>query len=154
MQLIEGRKIYLFEFVDWSNSVAGKTNWKLKPGDTFSGNCTMEVRAVGDGFPGAHLCAGSFVLCLLLRCRLQQQCLFSSPTQPRCVSHAKESPCLWYSYSSLCVLPVQFIYSSMCVGFLCVFFFEEKGKCRGGKMHTSKQKHPKTFCEKRNISWI
>lgn len=61
MQLIEGRKIYLFEFVNCSNSVAGKTNWKLKPGDTFSGSCTVEVRAVGDGLPGAHLCALSAV---------------------------------------------------------------------------------------------
>lgn len=82
----------------------------------------MEVRAVGDGLPGAHLCAGSFVLCLLLRCRLQQQCLFSFPTQPRCVCHAKGSPCLWYCFSSLCVLLVQFTYCSVCVG----FFFKEK----------------------------
>lgn len=51
MQLIEGRKIYLFEFVDCSNSMAGKTNWKLKPGHTFSGSCTVEIRAVGDGLP-------------------------------------------------------------------------------------------------------
>lgn len=112
----------------------------------------MEIRAVGDGLPGAHLCAGGFVLCLLLRCRLQQQCLFSSPTQPRCVCHAKGSPCLWYSFRSLCVLPIQFIYCSVC--WLCWFFYKGKGKCWGGKMHKSKQKHPIvsiTFCEKKGI---
>lgn len=154
MQLIEGRKIYLFEFVDCSNSVAGKTNWKLKPGDIFSGSCTVKVRAVGDGLPGAHLCAGSFVLRLLLRCRLQQQCLFSSPTQPHCVCHAKGSPCR----NTPSVSCPNNLFIALCVlGFVVFFFFKGKGKCGGGKMHKSKQKHPivsKTFWEKINLSWI
>lgn len=137
MQLIEGRKIYLFEFVDCSNSVAGKTNWILKPGDTFSGSCTVE----GQGCWRWVTRSSCRQLCALSAVEVQAAAavfvLFSHTATLSLPSKGISLPVVQFQ---LPLCPARTIYLLLCVCW--VFFKKEKGKCRGGKMHKSKQKHP------------
>lgn len=157
MQLIEGRKIYLFEFVDCSNSVAGKTNWKLKPGDTFSGSCTVEGQGcwtwVARSSPSyRQLCALSAVE---VQAAAAVFVLFSHTATLSLPCKGISLPVVQFQ---LPLCPAHTIYLFLCVHW--GFFLKRKRyvqRKKDAQKQTKTSCSPvvsKTFCGKRNLLWI